>query len=225
MFNARDTTIQVPYRVVTESLSRAAVPFDVVLVTDGETAADRIDVESLRRYRSVVLPHCWWLSAKQADAMVQYLDGGGRIVITGECATTLDAEQRGRLLSHVGVLRSRTDDLDGLLPDRRQVTVTASLAVNIHELASGAYAVHLVNYDYDAGRDAVSTYTDVELSVRLPGGCSDASLITPGLPDQPLVVKRDGDVHTVRLDQINLYSIVVLHREPTEFDGQKGVRV
>jgi hypothetical protein len=48
------------------------------------------------------------------------------------------------------------------------VQVSGDVAVNIHRLADGSAAVHLVNYGYDVELDRVEGLKDVELSVRLP---------------------------------------------------------
>ena len=54
--NATDESVVVPYRVVTRTLSEAAVPFDVVIWADGVTAPDRSSVASLRRLRDSAPP-------------------------------------------------------------------------------------------------------------------------------------------------------------------------
>ena len=56
-----------PYRVVDRALADASVPFDVVMFPDGVTAPDRVGVDTLARYATVVLPDCCRLTAGQAD--------------------------------------------------------------------------------------------------------------------------------------------------------------
>jgi hypothetical protein len=211
VLNARDASVVVPYRVVTETLSHSSAPFDVVLFTDGRIAEDRVDVADLRRYSVVVLPACWWLSTRQVDAMVDYLDGGGRVVVTGVCASNLGQPDRDRLLNHPGVRRSLDDDAASLQPLGPQVSVDAELAVNLHSLSGGTVAVHLVNYCYVAADDAVVSRSDVEVTVRLRGSYTAAAVIRPGRPDGHQEVSRSGDSYTVRLDEVNVYAVVVLH--------------
>src|SRR3954454_13271556 len=67
--NARDASVRVPYRVATEALSRASVPFDVVILADGETAPDKVADARLASYRTVVLPDCFDLTLAQAAAL------------------------------------------------------------------------------------------------------------------------------------------------------------
>ena len=51
LHNARDESVQVPYRVVVSALADGSEPFDVVLFPDGVTAPDRVDADTLRRLR------------------------------------------------------------------------------------------------------------------------------------------------------------------------------
>ena len=65
LVNARDESVVVPYRQVTEALAGAGVPFDVVIFPDGRTAPDRVTAETLRPYATVLLPHCSSLRARR----------------------------------------------------------------------------------------------------------------------------------------------------------------
>ncbi len=119
--NARDESVQVPYRNVVKALADAAEPFDVVLFPDGVTAPDRVIGDTLARYRTVVLPDCTVLTAAQAEAVTAFLDGGGTVVVTDRFGDTLDPGQREALLTHPGVRRADHRDLDALLPHGAQV--------------------------------------------------------------------------------------------------------
>ncbi len=209
--NARDASVVVPYRVVTETLSAATAPFDVVLLTDGELVEDRLSGLDLEPYRILVLPECWWLTPHQAGVLLDYLDAGGRVVVTGELGTNLDAALRGRLVGHPGVSRAAMDDPEALQPLRPQVRAGADLAVNLQRLSGGPVAAHLVNYGYDADLDTVTTCRDVELTVRLPDSCPQATLVVPGEPDQTLDVNVADRLHTVQLDAVGPYAVVVFH--------------
>jgi hypothetical protein len=209
--NARDESVEVPYRVATSGLASAAVPFDVILFADGVTADDRVDVAALRRYRTLVLPSCSFLTAAQADALLDYLDGGGQVVVTGRLAENLPDEQRNRLAGHSGVVRSHHSDVDGMLPSGRQVEGTglADVAVNIHRLPGGSAAVHLVNYAYDRHDDRVVPRTGVRLTVALPGSPTSATLVTADGKRTQLTVSAYEGRCTVDLAELPLYSIVV----------------
>jgi hypothetical protein len=218
--NARDESVQVPYREVTRSLSGAAVPFDVVLFPDGVTAADRVDDTTIRRYASLILPSCAHLTAAQAAALERYLDTGGHVVVIGELGTNLPAGDRQRLLEHPSVSSADLSDLAAMLPRGRQLTLDGttgdSIAANIHRLTEGSAAVHLVNYAYEPGVDAIETYKDVELAVQLPLRQPRATLVAPGREPIEVEVRTTGAVHTVVVDEMGAYTILVLHERDSD---------
>jgi hypothetical protein len=212
---------------VTAQLAAAAVPFDVVMFPDGVTAADRVSAEALHRYDTLVLPQVTHLTAQQAAAVRGYLDGGGRVVVVGELATNLHTAEREALLHHAGVTHAGLPDgeagegVDALLPGGRQVRVgtvdvgtarvsTVDVAVNVARLPGGSAAVHLVSYGYDEQLDRVTPVAGVELSVRLPIGATSATVVTSDGKRTDVEVAVDGDTHTLRLQHLGLYTIVVL---------------
>jgi hypothetical protein len=201
--NARDESVVVPYRVVTKTLSDAAVPYDVVIWPDGVTAPDRSSAEALLRYSTVVLPDVFALTEGQVAAIEGYLAAGGTVVVTDRVA--------GSLPRHGDVRTARRTVLGELLPHGRQVETTVSAAANIQHLADGSYALHLVNYDYDRDADAVRALTDVPLRVRLPKDREHATVVASDGTRTPLAVVREEGAHVVRLDSLGVYAIVVFH--------------
>ena len=214
--NLRDESVEVPYRIVTADLAAAAVPFDVVMFPDGVTAADRVAAEALTRYQTLVLPAVTHLTPGQAAAVRSYLDGGGRVVVTGELGGNLPDAERQAILQHARTFRVGLHDVDALLPGGRQVRVggdtAGKTAVNIARLADGSAAVHLLNYGYDEQVDGVTALSDVELSVILPLRAGRATVLTSeGKSTEVEVdVDVDGDRHTLRIDRVGVYTVVVL---------------
>jgi hypothetical protein len=209
--NRRDESVVVPYRAVTRTLANAAVPFDVVIWPDGVTAQDRASVEELARYSTVLLPDVHALTDRQAAALEGYLAEGGSVVVTDRFGDSLDRGVRERLRSHPGVRAADRTVLDELLPHGRQVETSVSAAANLHQLADGSYALHLVNYDYDPVADAVRAVPDVRLRVALPKQKERATLVRPDGTSTGLDLTRDGRRHEVRLDGLGAYAIVVFH--------------
>jgi hypothetical protein len=207
--NASDESVEVPFRIVTAAFADAAVPFDVVMLADGAYAPDRLDVSDLRQYATVVLPGCTWLTPGQVDAVRSYLDDGGQVVVVGEFGTNLDAHEREKVVSHPGVRQAESRDVPAMLPAGRQVEAGADLAVNIHRMADGGAAIHLINYGYDPDLDQVVPATDVDLRVRLPFAATGVVLIRPGEKPVELGYTVAGGVHAVQLDEAGLYSVVV----------------
>jgi hypothetical protein len=213
ILNARDESVQVPYRIVAAGLAAEAVPFDVVLFPDGVTAPDRVGPESLSRYETVIVPDCWSLTANQARVLGAYLDQGGRVVVVDRFGENLPVDEQTALLSHPGICRATATDVEALQPGGPQVTVSAPLGVNIHRLADGWAAVHLVDFDYDAGSDAVQWRRDVELGVRLGAHVTRATMYGCDGAITELDLRGGDGVYSVSIDRMRLYAIVVFHDE------------
>jgi hypothetical protein len=201
--NARDESVKVPYRVVTSLLSNRAVPFDVVIWADGVTAPDLASAEALAGYSTVVLPDVYALTDAQAGAIEEYLTCGGTVVVTDRAAANLPPHENVRTAQHVV--------LDQLLPHGPQVETPVSVAANIQLLADESYALHLVNYDYDPVGDLVRPVPDVPVQVRLPKDKERATLVASDGTRTELDVSREGGVHSVTLETLGIYSIVVFH--------------
>jgi hypothetical protein len=201
--NARDESVVVPYRVVTSTLAGSAVPFDVVIWSDGVTAPDRASAEALARYSTVVLPDVHALTDLQVEALSGYLAGGGTVVVTDRTAEGLPR--------HAEVRTAGAATLAELVPHGRQVELPVPVAANLQLLADGSYALHLVNYDYDVAADAVRAVPDVPLRVRLPKDKERATLVGTDGRRTSLDVARENGVHSMRLASVELYSIVVFH--------------
>jgi hypothetical protein len=209
--NRRDESVVVPYRVVTRSLAEAAVPFDVVIWPDGVTAPDRASAEALTRFSTLVLPDVHALTDGQVAALEGYLAEGGTVVVTDRFGDSLDPGLRERLRAHPEVRAADRTVLDELLPHGRQVETTVSAGANIHQLADGSYALHLVNYDYDADTDAVRVVPDVPLRVALSKEKERATAVAPDGTWTALDLTREGGRHEVRLVGLGAYAIVVFH--------------
>jgi hypothetical protein len=217
VYNARDESVDVPYRVVTSTLARSAVPFDVVLFPDAVIAPDPVTSADLVAYASVVLPDCAYLTAGQAAALAKYLDAGGSAVVTGGLGQNLPDEQRHHILKHPGLRRCELADVMSLLPRGRQVSlsVPTDVAVNVQQLADGRAALHLVNYDYDVESDRVRTAEAVVVNVRLPFEPLEATVVTPDAEPQSVeIAVVDGSTQFV-LDQLGVYAVVVFTRLAT----------
>jgi hypothetical protein len=209
--NARDTSVRVPYRVATETLSQASVPFDVVIFTDGDTAPDRLDPRALARYRTIVLPDCFDLTTVQVEALNNCLDQGSLIVVTDRFAESLAEDERAALLGHPRVRQASAGDAHALTAADPQVTVSVPLGVNVHRLADGA-AVHLVNYDHDHEGDGVRRTGQVTLSVRLDGaGSIRQAVYRPADGDAcEIELRSKDDVHTMTIPDVGVYAVLEL---------------
>jgi hypothetical protein len=202
---------------VTETLSRASVPFDVRLLTDGGLAGDRIAADDLKEFGTVVLPGCWWLTDHQVTTLLGHLDAGGPVLATGDVGTNATGADRDRLRAHPGLVRVGPIDLLEHLAGGPQVVCSTGLATNLYRLPDGRIAAHLVNYDYDDEQDCVRVATSVRLNVVLADALMTAEVVSPGRPPMPLTVTSRGSGHTVELEAVGVYTIVVF--TPSRADG------
>jgi hypothetical protein len=201
-----------PFWEACERLSAALQPYDVVFFPDGTLRPDTLTVDDLRRYRTVVLAGCAWLTGRQAELLGQYLDAGGRLVVCGPVGENLDAGARRRLLGHPGTRAVGPYDLSlDLLDGGPQVVADGptDAALTLQAVGDGA-ALHLVRYDYDPEADQVPVLDRLVLDVRLPFEVAEAR---PASPDGALraAAEAAGDGRTrVTLGDAGVYGIVHL---------------
>jgi hypothetical protein len=206
--------LEVPFFDACRALSDARQPYDVVFFPDGELREDTLTPDDLRRYRTLVLPACRHLTDAQAALLLAHLEGGGRLVVLGELGANLDESARAALLGHAGTTRAAALD-PAALPDGPQLVVDsgADFAVCIQRVDEGA-AVHLIRYDYDAEADAVPALGELELELRLPERFSRATAFSPH-GDLRAELEPDGATHRLRLADVPLYGVVLLHEDGT----------
>jgi hypothetical protein len=170
------------------------------------TAAD------LERYRALLLPDCALLTAQQADALLGYLEAGGHAVVAGRLGENLDEGRRERLLAHPGAVHVDTPEaVLSALPDGPQVVMPKGVdaAVGLHRVADGV-ALHVLRYAYEAAVDCVPQLESLELSVRLSDRVSGVEAVPSGVGVE---LQTAGSVHTLRLRDVPLYTIVILQAE------------
>ena len=163
----------------------------------------------------MVLPDCHALTdAPGRGASRATSTAAARVVVDRPVRRRTCRRRSERLLGHAR--RRRPDDLDELLPRGRQVD-DDGVGGREHRSSwpTARYALHLVNYDYDAGADAVRR-RDVErrrCGCRLPSGKrARPPLVTQRRPAHRLELRRDGAVHVVTRRRARAStSIVVFH--------------
>jgi len=199
-----------PFWAASEALCDALQPYDVVMFPDGTLRADTVTAAALARYAVLVLPDCAILTPHQADALLGYLEGGGRAIVTGRLGEALDSDRRERLEGHSAVERvAGPEAVVGALPDGPQLVAPRGLdaAIGLHRVPGGV-AVHILRYAYDADADRVPELGDLELSIRLAGiEIAGAEAVPAGVG---LEVASTGSVHTLHLREVPLYTIVFL---------------
>jgi hypothetical protein len=200
---------------VSRLLCAAVQPYDVLFFPDGELRADSLQPEDLARYPTLVVPGCDVLTARQAELLEGYVDGGGRLVVAGALGTNLGDRMRAVLdRPDVTVTDAFGFELDHLAPgpQLRVVDGRTDAAVALHRIDGGC-ALHLIRYDYDDDADRVPPLGELVLDVRLPFAPTDAQAFSPG---RDLVVDAEPATGGVRLSlrQVPVYGIVWL-RQPS----------
>ena len=202
-----------PFWEACETLSAALQPYDVVFFPDGELRPDTRTVEDLRRYRTLVLAGCAWLTGRQAELLGKYLAAGGRLVSCGPLGENLDGEARARLLAHPGTLAVGPFELSlDQLEGGPQVVVAeghTDAALTLQAVEDGA-ALHLIRYDYDPGGDRVPVLDRLALEVRLPFQPAGATAHSPDGTLRATLAPAAGGRARVVLAAAGVYGIVHL---------------
>jgi hypothetical protein len=213
--NTRNLTggAKLPFWSVCELLSNALQPYDVVVLPDGLLRPDDISSGDLVGYGTVVLPHCHVLSEQQCDALIGYLESGGRVVYIGPVGSNV--EVGSRITSHSGAveLRSGAWTIDEIV-GAPQVRVSEQIdaALNLQRVPNGV-SLHLIRYDFDRSLDVVPPLGALTLEVDLAVEYDDIASF--GAPKPPYAeLERSGLTHRVRLTDVPVYTVVLLGRPP-----------
>jgi hypothetical protein len=199
------------YWETVEALSRATRTFDVVVLPDEVLRPNDVDAAALRRYDLVVLPDVWGISPAQHAALVEYLDGGGRVVLQGVYGGEL-GDVAHALVDHPRTERSGSaEETVALVEPEVLADLGPSAAVSLQLAPAGGWALHVVNYDYDDELDEVRVRTDVEVRVRTEERFTHATVHAPGRPPVEVAVSQDveGDVRLV-LPALETYAVAHL---------------
>jgi hypothetical protein len=202
-----------PFWEVTERLTAARQPYDVIFFPDGTLRADTLTLAELQGYGTLILPDCGFLTSHQAALLLDFMKSGGHILALGEPGTNLPEATRAALRDHARLQRlTSLADFDlGQLPDgpQAQWAIADDLAINIQRLPDGSAAVHLIRYSYDAAQDCVPALPELAFRLRLPRAWARAtSLASNGSPEVTLRV--EGQTHHLTVRGAGLYTIVHL---------------
>jgi hypothetical protein len=200
-----------PFWKAGQALSALALPYDVLMFPDGELRPDRLGLDDVSRYRTIVLPDCRHLTGAQAALIEAYVAAGGTAVSFGRLGENLDAPTRTRLSGAVSPVPDAAG-LAGALAGGPQLTVGnegEDMAIGLHRLDDGI-ALHIIRYGYQSQLDAVPPLAELELNIRLPeplGRCATHS------PDGSLTASVEatgGGEHRLHLRGLGVYGIVEL---------------
>jgi len=69
------------------------MPYEVIYAGDGIHDADELEVEDLRQYPVIILPHVLALTENQENAILDYVNEGGIAVVYGDLGTVNEHQQ------------------------------------------------------------------------------------------------------------------------------------
>jgi hypothetical protein len=197
-------TQMIPFWDVCQRLANAAQPYDVIFFPDGDLRADSLTADDLRTYRTLILPDCIFLTPHQVQCLLDFVQGGGQLLASGELGVNLSGEEQRALLAHSGVQRVKGFDV-AYLPDGPQVRLDPSddLALHVQRTPQGA-AIHLVRYGYDDAQDRVPELPELKLDIRLPRTFANIKAHAPG-PAPQAVLEVSENTHHITLRDVPLY--------------------
>jgi hypothetical protein len=198
-----------PFWTVCDALSEALQPYDVVFFPDGELRPDTITADDLAHYSTIVLPHCHQLTEAQGEALLGYLDGGGRVVAFGPVGANLAGGLGAKLESHSGTVKAEATEPGTM--GAGQVTASRAVDAAVHLQRTGdGVALHLIRYDYDHDRDSVPVLDELTVEVELDDEYDEVSAFGAGGAPR-VTLEREGGRHKLKLEAVPLYSIFELH--------------
>ena len=201
-----------PFWQTCEALSNASQPYDVLLFPDNDLRPDSLTFETLSQYRTLILPDCRYLTHGQSQLLLDYLNGNGGLLITGELGANLAEAERTAILDHPRTRRldDRAEFDPAWLPSGLQLHLSspADIAVNLQRVESGV-AVHILRYDYSFEEDRIPQLDELQLDLRLPGTFSKMEVFSPGEPPK-IELKGSNGMHSILLKNLPLYSILLL---------------
>jgi hypothetical protein len=198
---------------VCEGLSDAAQPYDVLFFPDGHLRPDTLAPETLKQYRTIILPDCRYLTEAQYQLLRNFVDKGSSLLVLGELGLNLSEEHRQALLQQRGIHRmTNSIGFDpAWLPAEPQLRLTprANLAVNLQRMEAGV-AVHIIRYDHDFEKDRVPDLEFLNVELSLPGKFSSVEVFAPGQAPAAELEEVSGGLYSLVLRKLPLYTIVLL---------------
>ncbi len=201
----------IPFWQVCQTLTDNIQPFDVLFFPEGELRADLPPIENLYQYQTLILPDCRFLTLEQAQLLLAYLEHGGHLLVLGDLGANLPANEHQALMRHPNTTQVDNFQLNQLSGGPQvQLEPPADLGLHIQKLDGGA-AIHLLQYGYDEGQDAVCDLPELALTLRLPEHFQTVEVFSPR--GQPQVTQSyENGLHHLQLHNVPLYTIVLLKR-------------
>ena len=173
-----------------QSLSNENILYNVVYVSPDEP----LTAERLCRYDTVILPDCFMMEPETAKVVGDWAASGAQVFSIGRAASGLP-----------GARNMDGDDLVKALAQNKgliQADSTGLIGLSLHKTGTG-YAMHLVNYNYDAKTHRIDEVDSLGFTL----GFTPKRIALHSFPDNPKFTAEFGGNRLV-LGHIGAYSIV-----------------
>jgi len=198
-----------------QAFAEGGFQFDVLYGGDGWFNPDTLDLDVLRRYRSILIPEAADLGGPALRALEAYARGGGQLVVFSDSplGPALVQQEDGGMLGEFWT--GYTDS------DRDRIVKTAlgcglsrieisDPAINVVRYRRGdSQVLHLLDYAYEAATDTIAPASDVRLSIPWTDGAAQCSLLAPH-SETNLTGRIDGDRLIVEVPRIDPYAVLVV---------------
>lgn len=202
------------------------IPYDCVVFGHPEIWDDSRVLRNLSRYKVLVLPTIDAISDAQIEALKDFVQKGGKIVVCDPRAGTRDENfnpRQKRALEGISVISmiDKTDQPDTALNAMRAVSLVSveapkKVTVNVWKSAEGqSLDIHLLNYDVDLEKNQANPASSVQVTVKVPSNFYFEKAIwsRPGIRKLDIPFEQKGYVVTFTLPSLQDYSVISLSAE------------
>ncbi len=210
----------VPFWDIIRALSKMNVQYDSVMLPDGELRDDDFSKEKLEGYPLIIVPDCFMLTENEQKTLLDYAEGGGKLLIAGRLAegtslrerlektgnaifVTLEGTKEDYMKRFMEAFKTMYEEIAPLLCDSEHVGIQ-------RYDKDGRTWIHLLNYLYDEDKDQVLTIENLELKVRNIEEREPAALTLKGMRLPDIEILRDMDFVTIRLKNVGLYTVIAV---------------
>lgn len=214
-YSPRDASLDrprdLPFWEEIRYLSDRQYIYDVLVFGDDKLVNDDIDASVLAKYDCLILADGWDMTERQLDLLDAWVKDGGKLITIGRYGHD-DEPRELEARIHVELNEQAKDQrvaFQAALDEAYERLVELDvddLGAHLHKTADG-YALHLLNYNYDASVDAVLPQ-DVVVKLTIEGvkevtgyALGDASLEIESLGDGQYKIHQLPIYGVLKIDQ------------------------
>lgn len=226
---ASEGASRLPFWEDIQLMSEKQILYDVRMFGDDELRPDRVSVEDWKDYELIVLPECDVLTDNQCEELEKYVRAGGKLLMQGRTAENhpgwaekmallpgvTTAENPARRKDALALFEAALSQLDAEIA---QLKITAGtpedasfIGAQTHE-KKGRTALQLINYRYDAEKDAVQPIADVSVKLKLSSAPKAVRVIALDGTALTAGISYENGTLTLQLPELPLYCVAEIDR-------------